>query len=522
MSDTTNRRLINITILILFVIFVSIPIVFIMTGVMWYDLLQGQVVFWLTLNTVGGSLAAGIVFIYSLERYKQEHLFRDLLLVMICISVILTGLLYLITSPAFIGLSPLANRNRNRVILVFGAIVMAASPLLGSLVSESPIQRHEKLLLISINGVVGPILEVYALLTPVQLITMTSPELGPFQFALNGFILFALLIILLIMSLVKSLRAYYTSRVSIHLALGLLMALVIIAGILVSMEVYPLSVLEVSWHAAYVEGFVIISISFMMDVVADPFRTLKTLVIKRTEELAESKRESDYYLNIWSHKVGNLLQELQLHLELLNSASDLQEVRKLSQSSLMLINDVEAINRQVRILSRIKHRQAGDLFPVSMKEAIKVAIQEINAIFGDNELEIAFSELEYDDYVLADDLLITIPFNIIMYIIKNQIAGKPKISIKLFERQDNLITYIQYEGKHISEDIQAALYDSLDPSRTTIGLDIYAAKVLLKDYGGTFMYEDTPLGGQFIASIKKALDKLPDSNPEELNKTIGT
>ncbi len=493
-----------------------------MTGFMWIDLNQGQIVFWLTLNTVIGSLAAGIVLIYSLERYKQEQLFRDLLLVMMCITVLITGIFYLITSPAFIDLSPFVDRNRNRVILIFQAIILSASPLLGSLVSEKPIQRGEWLRIVLLNGLIGPILALYSLLTPVQFITMASPELGPFEFRPEALVLFLLLIIIMVISLIKSFKAYRTNRVSVLLGLSLLMALLLVGGVLISMVEEPMSVLEVSWHAAYVEGFVIIGISFMMDVVVDPFRALKNLVTKRTEELAESKRESEYYLNIWSHKVGNLLQQLQLYLELLNSAANHEETRKLSLSSLMLVNDVESINRQVRILSRIKSRRSGDLFPVSMNDAIKAAIHEIETIFSNTMPEIMFSELESQDHVFGDDLLSTVPFNIIMYIIRNQSVGAPKIRVSISESATHLIVQIQYDGKHISEDVRSALYDSIDPSRTTLGLDIYAVKVLLRDYGGTFVYEDTPNGGQFIASVKRALTKPPEDNPENLQETIDT
>ena len=522
MAEATNKRLISITILVLFIIFISIPIIFILTGFIWYELTQGQIVLWLILNTVGGSLAAGIVVIYALERYKQEQLFTYLLLVMICITIMITGVLYLITSPAFIGISPLVDINRNRFILMFGALVLAASPLLGSLVSETPIRQHEKLLLILLNCVVGPILQVYALLTPVQLFTMASGDLGPFQFTPGGLVLFTLVMVLLIMSIVKSLRAYYISRVSIHLAIGLQVGIIMVAGILVAMAAGPMSVAEGSWHATYIEGFAILSISFMLDVVVDPFRILKALVTKRTEELAESKQESEYYLSIWSHKVGNLLQGLYLYLELMTSTSDQQEIKELSQSSLMLINDVDAINRQVRILSRIKDKQVEELVPVSLRAALEAAIHEIKNTLGASAPEIVVSELEQDDYVLADDLLSTIPFNIIMYIIRDQAVGKPQISVKLLESSEHLTVHIHYEGKPISEDVQASLYDSLDPSRTTMGLDIYAAKVLLKNYGGSILYEDTPQGGQFITTLRRALNRPSNGNHRELEASIDT
>ncbi len=489
---------------------------------MWQGLSPGLIVFWLTLNTVIGSLAAGIVLIYSLERYKQEQLFRDLLLVMMCITVIITGILYLITSPAFTDLSPFVDRNRNRVIVLFEGLILSASPLLGSLVNETPIKQGERFRLILLNGFIGPILALYSLLTPVQFITMTSPELGPFEFRPEALALFIILVVLMVMSLIKSFKAYRANRVSVLLGISLLMALLIVGGVLVAMVVNPMSVLEISWHAAYVEGFVIIGISFMMDVVVDPFRALKTLVTKRTEELAESKRESEYYLNIWSHKVGNLLQEMQLHLELLNMASDLEEIRKLSYSSLMLVDDVEAINRQVRILSRIKGRQDENLFPVSMRDAIRTAIREIADVSGNIDPKITFAELEHDNLVLADELLVAVPFNIIMHIIRHQSVGNPKINVSLSESQDNLTVRIQYEGKQIPKDILAALQDTLDPSRTTLGLDIYAVKVLLKVYGGSFIYEDLPHGGVFIASIKKAITENPDDISEELHETVNT
>ncbi|MFW9848063.1 MAG: hypothetical protein ACFFF4_02920 [Candidatus Thorarchaeota archaeon] len=522
MAEATNKRLISITILVLFIIFLTIPIIFIMTGFMWYELTQGQIVLWLTFNTMVGSVAAGVVFIYSLERYKQEQLFTYLLLVMTCITLMIGAVLYLITSPAFINLSPFVDRNRNRCIMMLEGLTLATSPLLGSLERETPIRQHEKLLLILLNIVVGPILQIYSLFSPVQLFTLYSEELGPFQYAPVDLVVFGFLIVLLIMSMIKSLRAYYINRVSIHLALAVLLALIMVVGILFSSRASPMSVLECTAHSVYIEGFVIVSISFMMDVVVDPFGTLKALVTRRTEELEESKRESEYYLSIWSHKVGNLLQGLQLYLELLSSASDQQDIMKFSQSSLMLVKDVEAINRQVSILSRIKGRQTKDLIPVSINDAIKAAICEINGIFGDSAPEIRFSEFMQDDYVLGDELLSTIPFNIIMYIIIYQTLEKSKISVSLSENQDYMTAHIQYEGKPISEDVLTALYDSLDPSRTTMGLDLYAVKVLLKDYGGTFTHEESPLGGQFLASIKKSPVERSDRNHVELRKPIDT
>jgi len=488
----------------LFLLFMAIHVAFILSGLIWVELTQGQIIFWLTLDTLGGSVAAGVLFIYSLERYKQEHLFRDLLFVMLSIDAIIAAGFYLITSPAFAGLSPFVDRNRNRVMLLFLGLIVGISPLLGSLAGESPVGRSEKIRVLFANAVVGPILASIAVFSPVQFITVASSELGPFEFTPDGLALFLSVLVVLVLSMVKSFRVWQTHRVISCLALGLMMILFITSGLLASMLTNPSTVLEVEWHFAYFAGFALISLATVMDVVIDPFRALKTLLDNRTSELDESRRESEYYLSIWSHKVGNLLQELSTYLELLTLAPNPEEIARLRESAVALVYDVQAINRQVHVLTRIKERKSKDLVSVDINAAFSVAIQDVRSRLGSRAPEITVSELDGDDSVLGDDLMGTVPFNIIMYIARAQETAKPKISVRLTETGSFITAHIEFEGRPLSSDIRASLVDTLDPSRTTMGLDIYSTKLLLKTYGGSLEYKDTPTGGRFEILVRKA------------------
>jgi hypothetical protein len=504
MSESGNRSRVNTGIVVLFLLFLAIHATLILTGTMWLPLSQGPLLFWLILDILAGSTAAGVLLIYSIERYRQEHLFRDLLFVMLSLDALLAAVFYLLTNPAFLGISPFVDRNRNRVTVTFIGLFMALSPLLGSVASDAPVKARERLRILVANGVIAPVLMLYAVFTPVQLIVVSSPGQGPFQFTVQAFVMLVLILAFLIASTIKSFMAWRQGRTSTCLGLTLLLVLLLVASLLVSMLTNPSSVLEVAWVFAWFQGFLLVSIGMVMDVVMNPLRALRGLVESRTSELVESRKESEYYLNIWSHKVGNLLQELSMYLELLTLSSNPEEISRLRESAAALVYDVQAINSQVHVLARIKKRESQELAPVDINSAFHVAIQDVRSRLGARAPEIAVSELHGDDSVLGDDLMGTIPFNIIMYIVRTQEAVKPKVRIKITETGSFITARVEYEGRPVSSDIHASLVDTLDPSRTTLGLDIYSTKLLLKIYGGSLEYEDTPTGGQFDLVLRKA------------------
>ncbi len=189
-----------------------------------------------------------------------------------------------------------------------------------------------------------------------------------------------------------------------------------------------------------------------------------------------------------AHEVGNPLNALQIHLELLK-----KEIKKLSPKSReKLINFVKVIREEIDRLDRIVSQflEASRPSPLKLEEVKIENIMEelitfLSPEFRKNKIKLKENYLSYIPSILLDRNQIKQAF---LNIFKNSIEAMPKggsIYISTFLRRDRLEIGIKDEGVGIPED---RLYRIFEPYFTTkekgSGLGLMITYRIIKAHGG--------------------------------------
>ena len=153
-------------------------------------------------------------------------------------------------------------------------------------------------------------------------------------------------------------------------------------------------------------------------------RELSAAVRIRTEELEYAKRETEFYLNIWAHKVGNLLQGMTTYLDLFSVSNDPEFLSQPQETAKDLSSEAIAINRQVAALLRVKENEVARTWPVHLPNMIKRAYDDsIEAL--DVSPESLILEGESDAQVIADDFLDLVFISLFRFIFRNLLSDNP-------------------------------------------------------------------------------------------------
>ncbi|MBA7562445.1 hypothetical protein ES708_04097 [subsurface metagenome] len=120
----------------------------------------------------------------------------------------------------------------------------------------------------------------------------------------------------------------------------------------------PLQIAELLWMTTIIAGFLLIATVQFVTSIIHPHKLLESQVFQRTQELNQSKRESDFYLSMWTHKLGNFLQGMVTYLDILEHASqNSEDDSKTRAVARDLSREAIIVNQQVTDLMRIRERQ---------------------------------------------------------------------------------------------------------------------------------------------------------------------
>ena len=89
--------------------------------------------------------------------------------------------------------------------------------------------------------------------------------------------------------------------------------------------------------------------------------------------------------------------------------------------------------------------------------------------------------------VVADEMVEFVFLNVCAYICDKIVA--PDIQITVEPQSDFVIVDITSPGSPVPPVIVESLVGELDPTRTTMSLDLFIVKILMERYGGQLAYE---------------------------------
>ncbi len=485
MLTTLENRLTRWAVLVLFLVTLIFFTYMYVSGIAWNILEPPEFSFWLTILTIILTLSAGTVATYSFVSFSQFKEMRSLMLLLLGANLVLWAFLYLMTHPASAEWAvTFSDRDRNRTLGMALVLIIVPCIILGSFSGDVKPNRPSVALLLAWGGMLMPIISLWLFFSEEPVFLMTSPEGGIEGLTIEGMIISFGFLISQIIAGLRLIQKWRETQDMLDFAL-LLAILVWITGTFFIIILWdPLQVAELMWVGSIILGMLQISVVQFMTSIIEPHRTLEEIVKVRTEELDLSKQESEFYLNLWTHKMGNLLQGLITYLDLLeNVASQSKEDINTRGAARDLSREAILVNHQVLQLSRIKERLQEELYIVEVVDAIQQAIKTAKEHLGPGAFKI-----EMDDKgpctIFADDLLELVFLSTILFHMRSISSEPLELSINVRNDDDICSVAVISDGLNISKNVSAYLQGNIIIGDLSLDLDLFTMKLLMSRYDG--------------------------------------
>ncbi|MCK4566782.1 MAG: hypothetical protein KAU48_05675, partial [Candidatus Thorarchaeota archaeon] len=429
---------------------------------------------------------AGVVATYSLVYYLQEHHFRELNLLFLGINVIILSFLYMATHPAFSAWSSFfVSRERNQTILSLLGLAMIPGVLSGTL-TAGQITKGQRTISIIWGGIILPSLALVFFFIPTPLFMTYMPGVG---ITFYGIALVFAVSVSFLAALAKYLRAWKQERNRIDLASALALLLWFWPIVLFAIQTESYQASEIVSFLGMIMGFLLLGIAMVTVSVAEPYRILEVIVAERTKQLELSRQESEYYLNMWSHEIGNLLQSMLTYVEIMADGFENKMLKANTRdAALELSKKIKFILGQVAKLTRIKEGFKTQPKPVELIQVLNQAVRTIREMGEEREFSLTIPSMDRETWMLADDLGELIFVNIIIHFIENGLTENPTILVNVEDSPLGLAVHIKSEGRELPRDVQESLIEDLNPSKTALGLGLFTVRLLMEHYGGSIEY----------------------------------
>ncbi|MFW9787250.1 MAG: hypothetical protein ACFFE2_02875 [Candidatus Thorarchaeota archaeon] len=470
----------------IFIILTSLFILLAFSGFAWNIITEQVFSFWLTILTIGLAISAMAVSTYSFVLYIQIRDVRHLMLILLGANIVIWSFLFLVTHPSSeLWSGVFSDRDRNRTLAMALVLAVVPSILLGSFVGEVKPKRSIKLILITWGTLIMPCISLWLFLSQEPVFIMVIGDGGVEGLTLIGAILSMVYLISQILALIRFAYKWWKTRNIIDLSLLLALAVWTMGTGFIIVLWNPLQIAELLWVASIISGFLIIGSVQFLTAIIEPHRFLENQVAQRTRELNLSKQESEFYLKMWTHKMGNLLQGLVVYLDILEMASQNSEEDMQTRSAASdLSREAAMLNQQVIQLTRIKESLDQVLWPVNLPEAFEDAVKSATKLLGDHAFK---SEFTYGAPITVDgDNLLPLAFHsTIAYFVKNRLVDQPVIKVSVGPEEAPRSVKIACKGKPIPESLRTFLEGDELRGQIALDIDLFTIKLLMNRYQAT-------------------------------------
>jgi len=468
----------------LFLSIIAVSFSLILSGVAYIELTPSQMVFSYLIIIPLGAVMAGIIFTYSLTQYTLQGHFRHIVLIFFAMNAVISVSLYFVSHPAMVGISSFADQMRNRTIVVAFGFILVPSALFSRASDVFELRKMQSVAAIIWAGAICPMISFWFLLSP-EPVFDTIASSGP---TLATIVIMSILVPMFFLAILRYYTSWRNDRNRLDLAAILSILLWVFATFIIFFQRGPLLVSELIWFSVFICGeLLLVSASFAAEIV-EPHKALKSLVDLRTRQLNDSKREIEFYLNIWGHKIGNLLQSMMLYLEMFSTgAKKSDDLITLADTALDIGVEANQINRQVAALIKLKEHEDYELAPINLNRTLEIIIGIVENSFGaecTREPSGLFSDIVY---IYGDEFIELALENLFAFICKKYTDPDIRLNV---EKDDTSVTLsILFSGARLPKDVEDSLFSVLKPARTTLSLDLFTVKILMQRFEGLFHYD---------------------------------
>jgi hypothetical protein len=493
----------DVGILVLFSIFITIQLLILISGVAWIYLNPNEFSFWMLVIVAILAIVSGVVATYSFVQYTQEGSLRGLVIALLGLNVILLAFLYLLTHPVTTWFI-LSGRQRNMTIAAALGFLITPGVLGGSLVGQRPVTSRSRNIVLFWGVVAQPFVSVLFLLSPEPVFVLTGPGLG--NLSIVGWMLSIVIGVSTSLSLVRYLREWSRSREYITLASSLALVLWILSFLIYLSIGSPIQIAELLWLGGVAEGFVLLAVAMIVTSIIDPHHALESLVKDRTAQLEEARKDTEFYLRLWTHKIGNLLQGITTYLDLIGlKVLEYPALSDLQTHASDLVQESTIVNRQIEKLIQIKEKENSVTWPVNIGHFLsKLDVKR-------NKQGIQSSEekrdcLDSQIQVVADDLIDIVFSNLMTNCSTQDEENCNRPSIEVMDKGNTVqVHFGPCSSKSISE-IKEWSMNKPTLKNSVVNLDLFMAWLLMEKYGGKIGQQENPdtHTASLVLTFKKA------------------
>ncbi|TFG01159.1 MAG: PAS domain-containing sensor histidine kinase [Promethearchaeota archaeon] len=242
--------------------------------------------------------------------------------------------------------------------------------------------------------------------------------------------------------------------------------------------------------------------------------------IQAEKHLKEALAKSDFYRDLLAHDMGNILNNIQSSIQLLELLDSNQEMSKEKKDAMNIIK--KQVKRGSSLISNV--RKLSDingielpLKTIEIKGFITSAFKDICSRFQEREVEVRRNIPKDAIKVEAGDLLLDVFENILINGCIHNDSKKIELEINVSKIRKNEERYIQVEFKDngigiIDENKESIFQRSIKrgKSKGGMGLGLSLVKSIIEQYNGKIWVEnriegDYTQGSNFIILLKEAL-----------------
>ncbi len=460
------------------------------SGYAWYILSIPQFSLSLILFAILLAVTAGAVGTYSFVSFSQTREIRSLMLMLMGINIILWSFLFLVTHPSSIDWSiTFSSRPRNRTLGMAFVLIIVPPLLLSSFSSGMKPSRSSSIFLVVWGVIITPFISLWFFLSPEPVFLMTYPEGGGLEgITPIGIVISMGYLLSQIVALLRIAQRYRKTRDTLDLTLMLALTHWIAGTFFIIVLWNPLQIAELLWIASMVTGYLLIAAVQFVTSILDPHRVLESLLEERT-------MESEYYLNMWTHKMGNLLQGLVTYLDVLENAEQGSiDDRDSRAAARLLSREAILVNHQVLQLTSVKEGLHQELKLLDIGKAVSNAVESAESLLGKDVFNYEYPENERF-LVVADDMVSLLFLNNIIFNVRNKTEDPVNISISFKHTNISRSVYIRTNAKPIPFDVQELLQHPGLSGSLALGLDLFTIKLLMNRYGGRIECVSTDASG---------------------------
>lgn len=368
--------------------------------------------------------------------FTQSREVRHLMLLLMSANIMIWAFLFLLSHPASANWSVIfSERNRNQTLVIAFILIVIPTILLGSFRGEVKTARPSVLLMIIWGAVIMPITSLALFFSRDPLFILVTSDGGIEGLTTTGVILSIGFMFAQILALPRIVQQWWKTRNTIDLSLMLAMSLWLIGAIFGMFAWDPLQVAEIIWMGSIIGGFFLIAVVQFVASILHPHRNLERLVHQRTTELNLSNQESEFYLKMWTHKIGNFLQGMVTYLDILEFAEQHSEDDSKTRAAAGdLSREAAMVNQQVVQLSRIKESMHQVLWPVNLTQIIDDAVRSAAELLGEDSFSAKITGME--SLMVEGDNLLPLAFqSAAAFHIKNRLNDQPKITFSITQKE---------------------------------------------------------------------------------------